>query len=90
MRKPTAEDRDNLLDLLLNHDGAKVLLDELERDVDSMDAALVKLTLLDSEDDERRLLRLKLEAQGSRKLFLSFRDRLSKIRLAALKADVPE
>lgn len=88
MRKATIEEREDLLDLLLNNDGAKLLVDELERQVDSMESALIKLTLFDSAEDPHRLLRLKLEAQGARKAFISFRDHLAKIRLAASEAEV--
>lgn len=86
MKKPTLEDQELLVDLLLNSDSVRVFVDELERHAISAEQDLVKLSLLDSEEDVRKLVRLKHEAHGARKLFTNFRARLEQIRLAALKA----
>lgn len=88
MKKPTEEDKQLLVDLLLNSDSTRVMMDALERFVFSVEQDLVRSSLLDSVEDERRIVRLKHEAQGARKLFLNFSKHLDNMRLAALKADV--
>jgi hypothetical protein len=89
MKSLTIEQEELLLDLLFNHDGVEVFLKELEGQVISVEQDLVKLFLLDKVEDDRRLLRLKFESQGARKLFIKFQTRLEQIKLATLKAETP-
>lgn len=86
MKKPTIEEHELLIDLLFNSDGVKVLMDELERQLVSVEQDLIRSFLLDSEEDDRKFRRLKLEAQGARKLFKNFQTHLEQTRIAALKA----
>lgn len=71
--------------MVLEGEGVKVLLKELERLCDNLDYELIKHDL-STADSDRRLINLKLRAEGARKLITDFTAHLNNIRVAALPA----
>lgn len=85
MPRLTEDEKDLMRAMLMEGEGVKVILKELERMCDLQDFDLVKYDLTASGDD-RKLFNLKLRAEGARKLFVDFCAHLNNIRLASLPA----
>lgn len=72
------EDKEDLLDLL-DHEGYKLMLAEMEAIVRAQEAKVLQFSLVDAASIQQLAIE-KARAEGSRSLFIIFKQRMDKIR----------